>query len=68
MPAHGIGVNMDWPLTSYSFSICFICVSLQFWVKSYVGGLVFPAFHWGSCMTTGGGLFRFHIPTVGDFS
>jgi hypothetical protein len=34
-------------------------------VKSFVGGLVSPSLHWGSCMTTGGGLFRFYNPTVG---
>lgn len=33
-------------------------VFLQFWVKSLVGGLVFPSFHWGSCVATAGGFFR----------
>ena len=34
------------------------------WVKSFVGGLMFPSLHWGSCLATGGGLFRFHMTTV----
>jgi hypothetical protein len=30
--------------------------------------LVSPSLHWESCLSTGGGLFRFHLPTVEHFS
>ena len=36
----------------------------QFGAKSFVGGLMSPSLHCRSCLTTGGGLFRFHITTV----
>jgi hypothetical protein len=36
----------------------------KFWIKSLVGGLVSLSLYWGSCQTTGGDLFRFHVPTV----
>ena len=29
-----------------------------------VDRLLSLSFHWGSCLATGGGLFRFHVPTV----
>ena len=39
----------------------------QFWVKSFVGGLLSTPLHYGSCATTSGSPFRSHIPTVGHF-
>lgn len=39
MPAHGLGLKMGWSLVGYSLVFA-SSVSLQFWVKSSVGGLV----------------------------
>jgi hypothetical protein len=36
----------------------------KIWIKNFVGGLVSLLLHWGSCLATGGDLFRFHIPNV----
>ena len=35
----------------------------NFLVESFVGGLMSLSLHWGSCMTTEGDLFRFHVST-----
>ena len=38
------------------------CISYRqdkFWVKSIVDGLVSLSLHWGACLATGGGFFRF---------
>jgi hypothetical protein len=43
---------------------CISCRQDKFWVESFVGGLVSLLLHWGSCLATGGGLLRFHIPSV----
>ena len=36
----------------------------KFWLESSVGGLVSLLLHWGFCLATVGGLYRFHIPIV----
>ena len=56
-----------------SVSAPFFCPSIsfrqeQFWVKNFEGRLVTPPLHWESCLSARGGLFRFHLPTVGHFS
>jgi hypothetical protein len=54
-------------------SVCSIfcpCISFrqeQFWIKNFEGQLVTTSLHWGPCLSTGGGLFSFHLPTVGQF-
>lgn len=34
----------------------------------FADGLVSPSLHWSPCLATRGGLFRFHIPTLGPNS
>ena len=51
-------------------SLLHICLNIsltqeQFWVKNFKGNLVTPTLHWSPCLSTGAGLFRFHLPTIG---
>ena len=39
----------------------------QFWVKIFKDGQVSPCLKWRPCLSNGGFLFRFHLPTVGLF-
>jgi hypothetical protein len=48
-------------IPSVSASLC-PCISFKqdkFWVKSFMDGWCL-SHHWGSCLATGGGLFRYH--------
>jgi hypothetical protein len=48
----------------------FLCISFrqdQFWFENFIDGLVSPSLHWGTFLSTGGSLFRFHLPTIGHF-
>jgi hypothetical protein len=62
-----MGLSLGWLLRGQSFSFCSIsspCISYTqytYWIKSFVCGLVSLLFHWGYCLATGSGLFRFHI-------
>jgi hypothetical protein len=40
----------------------------KFGVEGFVGGLMSFLFHRGSCLSTGGGFFRFHIPRLPSLS
>jgi hypothetical protein len=70
MLAHGMSLKLGWLFVGHSLSLCSIlhaCISYRqnkFGVKGFVGELVSLSFHWGSCLATGGGLFRIHIPHV----
>jgi hypothetical protein len=74
MLALGMGLKVvlviGWPFSQSQpcFHSCISFRQSEFWVESFVGGLVFLSLHWGSCLDIGGGLFRFHIPTVRHLS
>jgi hypothetical protein len=65
-----MGLKLGKLLVRHSLSLCSIpsiCISWKqdtFCVESFMGGLVSLLLHWGSCMPTGGGFFRIHIPNV----
>ena len=70
MPAHGKDPMLGWSLDGISFSLCSIFVSAkqeQFWLKIFEDVLVTPSFHRGLHLSTGGGVFEFLHPIVGNF-
>lgn len=69
MLAQGIGFKLGQLLVGFSFGLCSIPAFLSNGTNSgsnenFVGGFVSLTCHWGFCLATGGGLFRFYIPTV----
>ena len=66
----GMGLMFGQLFVVHPLSLCSIphayisCRQDKFWVKSVVGRLVSLLFHWGSCLETGGWLFRFHSSSV----
>jgi hypothetical protein len=68
--AYQVGLKLGWFLVDNSLSLCSIlgpCISYRrdkFWVESFIGGFVSLLLYLDSCLATGGGLFRFHIPKV----
>jgi hypothetical protein len=67
-PWDGLQVEavIGWPFSQSLLPPCayIICRQDKFWVESFVGGLVSQSLHWSSCLATGFGFFRFHIPNV----
>jgi hypothetical protein len=60
-----MGLKLGQLLVGHPLSLCSLpcaCISYEFWVESFVGGLVSLSLHWGSCLAIGGHLFRFHSP------
>jgi hypothetical protein len=67
-----MGRTVEWSLDSLSGSFCSIFVP-AFPLDRDNSGLkisdvwVAPSLHWGPCLSTGGGLFRFYLPSFGYF-
>ena len=61
-----VGLVIGWSLLqSLLHPPCLLfCTQDKFWVESFVVGLVSLLHHWVSCLTIGGGLFKFHILSV----
>ena len=71
-PGHGfqVGLVIGW-LFLQSLLHLYPWISFRqdnFWVKGFVGGLVSLSVLLGSCLATGGILFRFHVHTVSHLS
>lgn len=63
--------KLGWSLDGISFNLCSIfcpCISFR-WktilAQNFWDVWVAPSLNWGSCLSTGGDLFRFYLPTVG---
>ena len=61
-----VGPVTGWPFLQSLLHFCPCCSfrQEQFWVKNFEGRLVTLSLHWGACLSTGGGLFRFHQSTA----
>jgi hypothetical protein len=61
-----VGPVIGWPFLQSLLHLC-PCISYSqdtFWVENCVDELVSLFYHWGSCLATGDGLFRSHVPTI----
>jgi hypothetical protein len=71
VPMHVMDPKLRQSLGNLSFSLCSIfcpCVSFmqnQFWVRNFEDGWVALCLKCEPCLSTEGGLFRFHFLTVG---
>ena len=72
--AYGMNLKLVLLLVGHSLSLCSIpclyisCRQDKFWDESLVSGLMSLLLHWGSCLATGDGLFRFHMPNAVNYS
>ena len=57
----GTVINWPFPPSLPHLCPCITCKQDTFWVKGFVGELVFLSLYWKSCLATGSGHFKIHI-------